>query len=504
MGFLKSRAAQIGCFLILAVVGSQGPAVAATVSGSLSDSDPDSSNRSGRKCDYWVLTVATGGSTTIDLTSGGFDTYLYLCDMSGNVIERDDDGGSGYNSRITRTLSAGEYVVEVTPYSSSGRGSYSLTTTRGTLEPDGGANLVSIDEIVTQMLLTASNSSITPEYQNGNKWYLALGASRGFGLVGGEVVLYIDTADLLGVTPEGGEDDWATCYVDLGVSAFSLSIWDLLPLPATPVFGVTRQQFSSGNEDPDREAGCTFLHASAPFFNWDTFGSSGTGVRLGDQVMGDVSGGVVACDIPLIAREVRRSTLSEVIGVALVSAIRNAPGGMVPASILDDMLFSIITSTVEDLGDGRWTYLIDNRPKTLSDGLTNDESANNLREGTNIESLSSGDSGSVGRPGRYADVWAFTLSQRSFVTVAMTSSFDNYMILYTGDTASVSGEIARNDDSNGYNAQISVELDAGTYCIEATSYSSDVTGTYTLDANFGGAGAGSFSLLNTLLPWPFE
>jgi len=55
---------------------------------------------------------------TIDLTSSK-DTYLFLLEgnnENGSIIERNDDGGTGFNSRITRTLAAGTYTIEATTY----------------------------------------------------------------------------------------------------------------------------------------------------------------------------------------------------------------------------------------------------------------------------------------------------------------------------------------------------------------------------------------------------
>ena len=58
------------------------------------------------------------------------DTYVFLLDGSGqngSVIESDDDGGNGYNSRIVRTLSAGDYTVETTTSSSGRTGSFTIS-----------------------------------------------------------------------------------------------------------------------------------------------------------------------------------------------------------------------------------------------------------------------------------------------------------------------------------------------------------------------------------------
>ena len=98
-----------------------------------------SQNRSGRYARYFSFNVVEQGEVRIDLSSSGstsVDTYLYLLSGSGktgSVLESDDDGGSGTNSRITRNLSPGAYTVEATTYHSGHTGSFSLSVTAPTL-----------------------------------------------------------------------------------------------------------------------------------------------------------------------------------------------------------------------------------------------------------------------------------------------------------------------------------------------------------------------------------
>ena len=58
------------------------------------------------------LTEAT--RVQIDLTSDVADSYVYLLDDTGTLLEGDDDGGVRFNSRIVRTLGAGTYTIEAT------------------------------------------------------------------------------------------------------------------------------------------------------------------------------------------------------------------------------------------------------------------------------------------------------------------------------------------------------------------------------------------------------
>ncbi|MCY3952273.1 MAG: pre-peptidase C-terminal domain-containing protein [bacterium] len=87
--------------------------------------DCESSQRSGRFARVFGFTLGAEREVTVDLESS-VDAYLYLLDGQGRVVDEDDDGGSGLNSRITRTLAAGTYRVEATTYSSGASGSFTL------------------------------------------------------------------------------------------------------------------------------------------------------------------------------------------------------------------------------------------------------------------------------------------------------------------------------------------------------------------------------------------
>ncbi len=50
------------------------------------------------------------------IPSGGIDPVLALYDSNGNLIEVDDDGGSGFDALIQRALTAGDYTVALTVY----------------------------------------------------------------------------------------------------------------------------------------------------------------------------------------------------------------------------------------------------------------------------------------------------------------------------------------------------------------------------------------------------
>jgi len=78
------------------------------------------------------LTLNATASVELNLMSS-VDTYLYLKDAAGNVIASNDDGGSGYNSKIVTSLAAGTYTAVSATYSSGKSGSFTMTTSHGGL-----------------------------------------------------------------------------------------------------------------------------------------------------------------------------------------------------------------------------------------------------------------------------------------------------------------------------------------------------------------------------------
>ena len=88
-----------------------------------------SANRSGRYARFYSFSVSGTSDVQIDLSSS-VDTYLFLLSgagTSGSIEDRDDDGGTGSNSRIEMELSAGSYTVEATTFYSARTGSFTLT-----------------------------------------------------------------------------------------------------------------------------------------------------------------------------------------------------------------------------------------------------------------------------------------------------------------------------------------------------------------------------------------
>ena len=97
------------------------------VTGTLSITDPVAPDWPVGYGDIYRLAVtASSAPVSIDVTSSAFDSYVYLHNSSGVILDEDDDSGGGTNARIQATLSAGTYYIQVTT-SQSGLGDYTLS-----------------------------------------------------------------------------------------------------------------------------------------------------------------------------------------------------------------------------------------------------------------------------------------------------------------------------------------------------------------------------------------
>ena len=106
----------------------------------------ESEERTGSYARYYTLTVDQDSDVTITLarTSGEADTYLNLwpgSNRTGTPLDSDDDTPDTSGSEITRNLAAGNYTVEATTYAAGQTGSFTLTVSGlgGTTAPGPSA-----------------------------------------------------------------------------------------------------------------------------------------------------------------------------------------------------------------------------------------------------------------------------------------------------------------------------------------------------------------------------
>lgn len=75
--------------------------------------------------DIYLMEV-DAGERLISMTSGSIDTFLRITDVDGNIIEIDDDDGTGSHAFIQRTFPAGRYLIIASSFESGETGPYNL------------------------------------------------------------------------------------------------------------------------------------------------------------------------------------------------------------------------------------------------------------------------------------------------------------------------------------------------------------------------------------------
>ncbi len=97
-------------------------------------------DKSPRYTDRFSFSAQPGQQIAISVT-GNFDTFVTLRDANGGIVDRNDDSNNSTNSRIPAvngtfltipdaTLVSGNFVIEVTSYSSNTLGNYTLSLTK--------------------------------------------------------------------------------------------------------------------------------------------------------------------------------------------------------------------------------------------------------------------------------------------------------------------------------------------------------------------------------------
>ncbi|WP_071675817.1 FG-GAP-like repeat-containing protein [Nioella nitratireducens] len=102
----------------------------------------------------WVSVTLTGGARyTIDLLAAGSgngtlaDSYLRIHDANGALVAENDDGGAGYDSRVTVTATTGgSYFISAGAYNNSSTGTYQVQ-----VSPAAALNDGTLDDLATYL-----------------------------------------------------------------------------------------------------------------------------------------------------------------------------------------------------------------------------------------------------------------------------------------------------------------------------------------------------------------
>ena len=348
-------------------------------------SDCDSNERDGSYARYYTFSMEEQSPVTIDLTSS-VDTYLYLRSgdaISGVALHENDDIESGNtNSRITATLELGTYTIEATTYGAGDTGSFTLTVT-----------------------------------------------------------------GLDGATAPGTSE----CEQALPASGTANGAWS--------------SDCNSNERDGSYSRYYTFSMEEQSPVTIDLTSSVDTYLYLRS---GDATSGVALHENDDIESGNTNSRIT---------------------ATLDAGTYTIEATTYGAGETGSFTLTVSGLDGATAPGTSECEQA--LPASGTANGAWSSDCNSNERDGSYARYYTFNLEEQSPVTIDLTSTVDTYLYLRSGDA--ISGvALHENDDieSGNTNSRITATLDAGTYTIEATTYSPGQTGSFTLTVSgLGGTGA---------------
>ncbi len=443
--------------------------VGQTVNGTLSESSARSSGCGGCYADVYMITLPAAQEVIITHTSSAFDAFLRVVDANGALVVADDDGGGGTNSRIQHTFPAGAYRIEATTYHNGNSGGYVLSVRA----PDTVGTLINVGQSRNGTLNAQSgrSSGCSGCFSDLYRFTLTSSQTVQIGLssaafdaflrvldAGGQAVKVDDdsgggangTDSLLTHTfPAGTYRIEATTYSSGQSGAYALTLQALLP--NTAVIPVTVGQQRSGSLVPgsNRSGACADCYAdfyqltlTAPQDLVIAMDSSAFDALL--RVL-DSAGAVVATDDDSGGRRNARIARRFAAGAYRIEATTYSGGDV-----------------------GAYTLSVTLAPPLILRPINVGQSVSG--------SLTAAANRSVACGACYADLYTFTLSAPQALVISMESDvFDVLLRVLDANGVTVAAD---DDGAGGTNARIAQTLPAGSYRVEATSYSSGATGAY--------------------------
>lgn len=130
----------------------------------------DVRNRDNKKHKSYLVQMERGRTYHIDMTSGAFDSYLYLADPANRVVAQDDDGGGYPSARIVHVAKMdGLYRIEATSLNGGSIGAFGLSIRRAGApiaaapEMKPGAWVVKSNNVVGVLSVTDTHLTCPPD-----------------------------------------------------------------------------------------------------------------------------------------------------------------------------------------------------------------------------------------------------------------------------------------------------------------------------------------------------
>ena len=487
----------------------------------------DSASRGGSHARFYSFTIEGATEVTIDLSSDQ-DTYIYLLQgagREGTQLDHNDDVETGNtDSQISRTLDPGDYTVEATTYSSGITGNFILsilvpgdtTTPPGPApgpepapQPTGDPCLFTFGTLTAAATAQGewtedcastnqegayahfysftleTETTVTIDLTSDQDTYLFLleGAGREGALVASNDDVETGNTDsqIIQTLDAGGYTVEATTYSTGVTGSFTVSI-------SGPAAGATPPPADDCLTPlaPDAAGSVVDLPGT---WNGDCASTNreGSYARYYSFTLGTAS----EVTITTVSRVDTVLHLLEGTGRTGTSLFQNddIETGNTNSQIVQTLepgayTIEVTTYTAGDTGD--FSLAVTGLEAGTGEPPPADSCVTDLGTlGTDPVTLTSAWAGhcdSTNREGRYARFYTFTLTQETQVTIDLHSETDTYLYLLQGP-GRVGTTLHQNDDvETGVNAnsRISETLPAGTYTIEATTYSAGDTGDFTL------------------------
>ena len=404
--------------------------------------DCDSENREGSYARFYTFTLAEGAELQMDLASKQ-DTYMFLLNGAGRngaVNTEYDDVDfeeGGLNSYATAKLKAGTYTIEATTFDAGATGDFTLLI--NSVEPDGDAADMGIPGVPasTDGIIQSRRvilKYVLVELENDVEYYVEIRTVTS--------TAASDWSDLASVTPAE-----ALCGTDLGMLTSAKKIgtaeWTVDCESENREGSYARFYTFALDESAELLIDLTSKHDPYMFL---MDGEEPDSEVVAENDDADTEDGDLASHLSLDLNA----------GIYTVEATTyeaNATGGFELAIAIDadtDECVTDLGSLDEKLSEtGEWT----------------------------------GDCESENREGSYARFYTFTLDEPAEVQIVLASEVDAYLFLLDGEVPD--GEVvAENDDGDyegdDYDSRLTLDLEAGTYTIEATTYDAGATGEFEL------------------------
>ena len=447
---------------------------------------------------YYTFDLAEESAVTITLESTAADTYLYLREgesQAGTFLYENDDDGGTTKSTIQASLTAGKYTIEATTYEPNETGAFTLTISGlgGTAAPTAGgcSQAITADGPVsgtwaagcdsgvsargharyyTFDLAEESAVTITLESTDADTYlYLREGESRsGTFLHENDDDGGITKSTIAQTLSAGTYTIEATTYGTGETGAFTLTISGLGGTAAPTAGGCSQAITADGPVSGTWAAGCESAVSARGYARYYTF-------EVAEESAVTITLESADADTYLYLRqgESRSGTFLH----------ENDDDGGITKSTIQGTLSAgpyTIEATTYGTGEtGAFTLTISGLGGTAAPtagGCSQAITADGPVSGT----WAAGCDSSVSARG-HARYYTFEVAEESAVTITLESTeADTYLYLREGESRSGTFLHENDDDGGITKSTIQETLSAGTFTIEATTYGTGETGSFTL------------------------